>query len=179
MRHSLVPAFLAAALMLACASSIASEEIIAESVKPHPDSAPFQRLCEELMSHVLQHSNVEFAQASADLGTNTRGTLDEIVEIAFDCPSLTITVTGHTDSTENEAVHIELGKARAESVVAYLTKRGIDPERLRASDVGSDTPLARNDNATGLHINRLIEFSLDNKDTYSRADPVSGPGYVP
>ena len=161
MRHSVVPASLAAVLTLAGASSIASEEITPESVEPLPDSAQFNRLCEELMNQVLQEGTVEFAESSSELATNALGTLDEIVEIAFDCPSLSITVTGHTDNTGNEVANIELSKARAESVAAYLTKHGIDPGRLKAIGVGSDTPVASNKNAAGRHMNRRIEFKVE------------------
>ncbi len=160
MRDSVVPALLTAVFTLACANSIASEEIAPESVKPLHDPAHFNRLCEELMRQVLQQGNVEFAESSAELGTNALGTLDEIVEIAFDCPSLSITVTGHTDNTGNEAANRALSKARAESVVTYLTKRGIEPERLTASGVGSAVPIASNEDALGRQVNRRIEFEV-------------------
>ncbi len=136
MQHLFAPALLATVLALASAYSIASDEITEESVEPFPGSTRFNRLCEELMSRVLQQGNVTFAVSSAELGTNAFGMLDEIVEIAFDCPSLSITVTGNSDNTGNETANHALSKARAESVVTYMTERGIDPARLRACGAG-------------------------------------------
>lgn len=158
MRYLYFPVLLAVAL--AFASSIASEENAPESVQLLPDSGHFNNFCENLMSQVVQQGEVKFAESSADLGTNAMGMLDEIVEIAFDCPALFITITGHTDNTGNEAANRALSEGRAESVVAYLTEHGIDVGRLKASGVGSDSPIASNENRAGRQINRRIEFEL-------------------
>jgi len=160
MRHLLDPALLATVLTLACACSIASDEITQESVEPLPASAQFDRLCEKLMSQVLQEGIVKFTESRAELGSKALSMLDEIVEIAFDCPSLSITVTGHTDNTGNETANLALSNARAESVVAYLAERRIDPARLEASGAGSDAPIANNEDAAGRQINRRIDFEL-------------------
>ena len=160
MRRSFDPALLATVLTLACACSIASDEVRRESVQPLPDSAPFDRLCEELISRVLQQGVVKFADSSAVLGTGGLAMLDEIVEIAFDCPSLIIAVTGHTDNRGNPAANRALSQARAETVVAYLVGHGIDPLRLHASGAGSDEPIASNEDAAGRQLNRRIEFQL-------------------
>lgn len=154
--------------MLACACSIASDEIHGESVESPPDPAQFNRLCEQLMSQVLQHGIVMFSESNAELGTGGLAMLDEIVEIAVDCPSLSISVTGHTDNRGNEAANRALSQARAESVVAYLTEHGIDPGRLYASGAGSDKPIASNEDAAGRRVNRRIEFELRNIRTTGR-----------
>jgi OOP family OmpA-OmpF porin len=112
------------------------------------------------MLQVLRHANVNFAKSSAQFRTSALAALDEIVEIAFDCPSLMIAVTGHTDATGNDAANRALSKARAESVVTYLAEHGVDPLRLSADGVGSDAPIASNENAAGRQINRRIEFGL-------------------
>ncbi len=153
MRDSPDPALLVAMLALVFASNIAAE---GNSQK----SAQFNSLCQNLMGQVLQQANLNFAKSSDKIPTSAQSVLDEIVEIAFDCPALLISVTGHTDNTGNEATNRALSKARAESVVAYLTERGIDPLRLSADGVGSDTPIASNDNAAGRQVNRRIEFDL-------------------
>jgi OOP family OmpA-OmpF porin len=86
--------------------------------------------------------------------------LDEIAEIATDCPTASITVTGHTDSTGNESTNRALSEARAKSVVTYLIERGIEPQRLTTNGVGSAGAIASNDDAAGRQVNRRIEFEL-------------------
>ncbi len=160
MRRLLDSALAVVALSLLFAGRIASEEITQELVESAPDSARFEVICEYLMTQVLQDATVSFARSSVDIGTSALALLDEIVEIAFDCPSLKIAVTGHTDNRGDEALNRALSQARAESVVAYLTDRGINSGRLSASGVGSDAPIASNDNPTGRQVNRRIEFEL-------------------
>ncbi len=154
MPRSLDPALIVAVFALVFACNVSADQ-----------SAHLDNYCEELMSRVLQQADLNFEKSSDKIGTSSRSLLDEIVEIAFDCPSLTISVTGHTDNTGSEAGNRALSKARAESVVAYLTERGIDPGRLSAAGAGSDTPIASNEDAAGRQTNRRIEFdlSIENK----------------
>ena len=149
MPRSLDPALMVAVLALAFACNISADE-----------SVHLDKLCEELMSRVVQQAELNFEKSSDKIGTSARSLLDEIIEIAFDCPSLMISVTGHTDNTGNEDSNRALSKARAESVVAYLAERGIDQERLSAIGAGSATPIASNADAAGRQANRRIEFDL-------------------
>ena len=142
-------AILAVILSLSYASAVASDQV------------QHNRLCQELMSRVLQQDELTFAQSSDDLGTDVLGLLDEIVEIATDCPALSIAVTGHTDDTGNEPTNYSLSKARAEAVVAYLMEHGIEAGRLTAIGAGSATPIASNDDHAGRQVNRRIEFDID------------------
>ncbi len=149
MPRSIDPALVIAVLALAFARNVSADEAL------HQDT-----LCEELMGRVVQQADLIFEKSSDKIGTSARSLLDEIVEIAFDCPSLMITVTGHTDNTGNEAGNRALSKARAESVVAYLSERGIEKERLSATGAGSDTPIASNEDVAGRQENRRIEFEV-------------------
>ncbi len=160
MRGLLDPALIVAVFALVLAGNIAAEECSRESVDSNPGSAQFDSLCRNLMSQALRQANLNFEKSSDEIRTSARATLDEIIEIIFDCPSLVIVVTGHTDNTGEEAANRALSKARAESIVAYLTERGIDPGRLSASGVGSDTPIASNDTIAGRQLNRRIVFEL-------------------
>jgi OOP family OmpA-OmpF porin len=143
--------------LLAYSGSFASDEAAQESVDP----SMFDRQCEDLMKQVAQQSDIRFPESSAELGSNAHGLLDEIVEIVADCPSLSITVTGHADNTGNESFNRVLSRNRAAAVVAYLIDRGIESRRLTARGAGSETPIASNDNAAGRQINRRIEFETE------------------
>ncbi len=130
------------------------------NVVPVEKSAQFSRLCENLFARALHNRNVDFRESSARLRTNALSLLDEIAEIATDCPTASITVTGHTDSTGNESTNRALSEARAMSVVTYLIERGIEPHRLTTNGVGSAGAIASNEDAAGRQVNRRIEFEL-------------------
>jgi OOP family OmpA-OmpF porin len=160
MRHLLHPAMLVAILGLTYSGSIPADETTERTTEPPGDLARFNQDCVNLMQQVLHQGSIRFAMSSAKLGNDAHGVLDEIVEIAMDCPALSITITGHTDNTGDESFNKSLSRARAEAVVTYLTERGIEPERLTARGAGSDTPIASNDDLAGRRVNRRIEFEL-------------------
>ena len=49
---------------------------------------------------------------------------------------------------------------RAKAVVAYLVKKGVAAERLKAVGFGPDQPAASNDTPAGREQNRRVEFNL-------------------
>ena len=51
-------------------------------------------------------------------------------------------------------------KERAESVRAYLIKKGIEDKRLVAVGFGPDKPIAENDTPEGQEANRRVEFNI-------------------
>lgn len=123
-------------------------------------SSHFERLCENLFNSALQNGNVNFPRSSADLGSGSLSLLDEIVEIAADCPSLSIAVKGYTDGTGVESANSALSMARAEAVVAYMIGHGIRPQRLAAIGAGPDTMIARNDRSNRTETRQRIAFEL-------------------
>ena len=81
-------------------------------------------------------------------------------------PSAKIQVSGHTDSRGDDAYNLRLSQDRAQAVVDYLVRNGIESSRLTAVGYGETRPIARNenedltDNPIGRQLNRRIEISL-------------------
>ena len=86
--------------------------------------------------------------------------LDEAAAVLIKYPDLRIEVQGHTDSDGSEQSNFELSDRRAESVVRYMTGRGVSAERLTWMGYGESRPLVANDSASGKAINRRVEFHL-------------------
>ncbi len=122
--------------------------------------ASLEDQCRQLFVSVASERHIGFKPSSNELTTNAFSLLDEIVQIAADCPSAAITITGHTDDSGDEHVNQPLSKARADSVVAYMVARGIAAERLRSHGAGSSVPLFTEDNARARKLNRRIEFEI-------------------
>jgi OmpA-OmpF porin, OOP family len=49
---------------------------------------------------------------------------------------------------------------RADSVMSYLIRRGIDPSRLLALGMGDSWPVANNDSAAGRDQSRRVEVTV-------------------
>ena len=123
-------------------------------------AAPLSRQCVELFRTALRGRSIEFAQGSAEVRTATMPLLDELVQIAAECSAAAIKITGHTDSTGDEATNLALSRARAEAVAAYMTGAGIADDRITAIGVGSAEPLVDETGARARRLNRRIDVEL-------------------
>ena len=119
-----------------------------------------QQQCRQLFDSASSGRHIGFSRASAELKSNAYSLLDELIQIAADCPSSSIVVTGHTDNSGDELANLRLSKARAASVVAYMVERGIVANRLQSHGAGSSVPLVTEDNPRASERNRRTEFEL-------------------
>lgn len=101
-----------------------------------------------------------FALASAELDPAGMRTLDQLATLARRCPAAKIEISGHADAEGSTDFNQELSLSRVRSVVAHLTKAGVNPSRLSATGYGATRPIAANDTAVNRAKNRRIEFVL-------------------
>ncbi len=101
-------------------------------------------------------STVEFATGHAELTPAGKTTLDQVAACLKDGR---FEVAGYTDSQGKTEANQALSEARAASVVAYLTTKGIAADRMTAKGYGQTQPIASNDTAEGRQQNRRITFT--------------------
>jgi OOP family OmpA-OmpF porin len=114
--------------------------------------------CQDDVEALLHTRTIRFEEASAAIDPASQGLIDEVAAALRPCLGSVIAITGHTDSSGNEARNVALSRERAEAVQRALIQRGIPADGLRASGIGSSKPipkLAPTDPA-----NRRIEFSV-------------------
>ena len=116
--------------------------------------------CHQLFTSAFRGRHISFEHSSYELSSSAFSLIDELIQIAADCPSAAITITGYTDNSGDERTNQQLSKARADSVVAYMVARGIAAERLQSHGAGSSLPIATNDNAHARKLNRRIEAEI-------------------
>jgi outer membrane protein OmpA-like peptidoglycan-associated protein len=98
---------------------------------------------------------IQFNLGSAEISGSTRD-LETIYNLLVQAEETKLKVIGHTDATGNPQSNIVLSKARANSVVSYLTGRGISQDRFQLVDgKGSSVPISKNDSE-----NRRVEITL-------------------
>lgn len=86
------------------------------------------------------------------------GTINEIVELMNENPSLKFRIAGHTDSDGEESYNQKLSEDRAASVKSMLVQLGIDASRLESQGWGESKPLSENSTPEGKANNRRVEF---------------------
>jgi OOP family OmpA-OmpF porin len=85
--------------------------------------------------------------------------LDEVEAVMKQNPDLKVEVRGHTDNRFSKEYNQKLSEDRAESVVAYLVKKGIDRGRFVTVGYGLSTPAASNSTREGRAKNRRVELA--------------------
>ena len=116
--------------------------------------------CQVLLNQVKSEGIINFKRASAELDRVSNATLDRIVEVLSTCKSARIEVQGHTDAEGTPERNINLSNRRAQSVLGYLIRTGVDSARLTAVGYGETQPIAANDTAENRARNRRIEFAV-------------------
>ena len=107
--------------------------------------------------------NVTFATNSSTISSRFTNTLDSIASVLKEYPDSNITVSGHTDSTGNDAINNPLSVNRANSVANYLKQEGIASSRITAVGYGSKQPVASNSPSDGRAQNRRVEIKITAK----------------
>lgn len=128
----------------------------------------YQRQIDKLQAEVtdrglvLTLGDVLFASGSAELQGNANRNLDELVSFLNQYPERRVQIEGHTDNVGSAEYNKGLSLRRAESVSRYLTQQGIDSQRISATGIGMEQPVANNDSEMGRQQNRRVEIIIDN-----------------
>ncbi|MCX6222531.1 MAG: OmpA family protein [Bacteroidia bacterium] len=108
----------------------------------------------------IQLSNIYFETGKANLNTGVSSDLDRLIQFLKDNPASRLEIQGHTDNIGGLEVNNRLSQARANSVVDYLTKKGIDRNQLIAKGYGPSLPVADNATAEGRTKNRRVVMKV-------------------
>ncbi|MEI8086599.1 MAG: carboxypeptidase regulatory-like domain-containing protein, partial [Paludibacter sp.] len=109
---------------------------------------------------VFKFKNVNFNTGTADLTLEALEVLNLVSGILIENPKLQIEISGHTDNDGKAPKNLALSKARAKSVVTYLTSKGAKPQQMKSLGFGQTKPIATNATPEGKAENRRVEFKV-------------------
>jgi outer membrane protein OmpA-like peptidoglycan-associated protein len=118
------------------------------------------KACEEELTSLAAAGQILFAVGSADLESISFPTLDRLADAAKSCPGMAIEVGGHTSAEGGRDLNQQLSLKRAQSVVGYLVRAGVDATRLQPAGYGASRPVAPNSSDESMARNRRIEFTV-------------------
>lgn len=104
--------------------------------------------------------NIFYETGSKELNSSSEVELDKLVQLLKDNPTLRIQINGHTDAVGKAADNLALSNARAQAVVDYLVKKGIQAARLKFKGFGATQPIADNNTEEGRAKNRRTEVKV-------------------
>jgi len=93
----------------------------------------------------IELPNIEYEYNKSVLTPEAKISLNGLVDILKENPTLSIELGSHTDFRGSADYNRKLAQARAESAVRYLIEKGIDPSRMKAKGFGEDKPKVINE----------------------------------
>lgn len=114
--------------------------------------------CQDVVGDLLRTRSIRFEESSAYIAPGSDVLLDEVADALRPCLGSIIAITGHTDSSGEDAGNIALSRERAVAVRDALVARGIPADGMRARGYGSAVPVEGLDPDDPA--NRRIEFSV-------------------
>ncbi len=131
-----------------------------------PDSAGYQEYYKIILMSKIKIGesiilrNIFFDFDKATLRDESTAELERLYKILVDNPTIKVEISGHTDSEGSDDYNLDLSDRRAESVVKYLSEKGIDSGRMIWKGYGETVPIATNETAEGRQENRRTEFKI-------------------
>jgi len=116
-------------------------------------------------------NNVFFDYNKSTLKDESYIELDKLVKILTINPNLYVEISGHTDSIGSDSYNKKLSDDRAEAVLQYLKRKGIDEKRMLAVGYGEEFPVAPNSTEEGRKRNRRTEMIIVEKLDSTKTKP--------
>lgn len=108
----------------------------------------------------LVTTGIMFDVASDVIRPESYGVLKEIAGVLKDNSSVTVKITGHTDSDGNDQQNLELSRRRAAAVKKALSNEfDIEAGRMQTDGLGETKPVGDNSTKEGKFQNRRVEFT--------------------
>lgn len=103
-------------------------------------------------------TGIKFDVNKATIKAESMGTINYVVKMMNDNPTLNFTVEGHTDSDGNDAANLTLSEARAKAIAGKMEELGIASSRLKTKGWGESKPMTGNTTPEEKAQNRRVEF---------------------
>lgn len=107
--------------------------------------------------------NIYFETGKSELKPESYGTLNSVVKLMQNNPTLVLEISGHTDNIGSKKYNENLSRSRAKSCVEYLIGQGITEDRLQYKGFGFQFSIFPNNNEEGRAKNRRVEFKIISK----------------
>jgi OmpA-OmpF porin, OOP family len=128
--------------------------------------------------------DIEYQTGSAKIVMNDKSkkVLSQVAQLMKDNAEVTkLRIEGNTDNAGEDKGfdNAKLSQQRAQSIADYLTKNGVDPNRLVVVGYGSAHPLAPNDTPAHMALNRYTDFVVQEFNGQPVEESGPPPGAVP
>lgn len=120
-----------------------------------PDAVPV-----EVVRYTGVIAGITFDNNKDSIRSTSEGILSASLATLLQFPDMKIEIQGHTDSKADDLYNLDLSQRRANQVMLWFIRSGVDPSRLRAVGYGETLPISDNQTDEGRATNRRVEFRL-------------------
>lgn len=139
----------------------AKTDSLISKVIPAKEVKKFIKTIEEIKNKInMAAKRIFFETAKATLLKQSFSPLNEIVKILKENEFIKLDIEGHTDDIGSISYNELLSQRRANAVMDYLIKEGINKNRLSAKGYGELKPIASNKTAAGRAQNRRAVMNI-------------------
>ena len=101
---------------------------------------------------------INFDTGKATIRPDSEPVLSEVAKMLKANPEWAMVVAGHTDNVGTRASNLTLSRQRAQSVIAWLSRNGVEEARLVPAGFGDMRPIADNKDEPGRQQNRRVDL---------------------
>ncbi|MFK8056241.1 MAG: OmpA family protein [Saprospiraceae bacterium] len=101
-----------------------------------------------------------FQQSLSEIKKQSLPQLERLRDVLNKYPNIYVRIEGHTDGNGKPAALDKLSRERAQAILAYLLRNGIDPVRVQARGLGAKKPIASDETKQGRETNRRVEVII-------------------
>ncbi|MBC7486527.1 MAG: OmpA family protein [Cytophagaceae bacterium] len=112
------------------------------------------------VGQTIRLNNIFFDVNKAVLKPHSSEELDRLIVLLKENPKMEIEISGHTDNQGADEYNLTLSQQRVESVLVYLTSKGIPAIRLKGKGHGESKAIASNETEEGRATNRRVDFTI-------------------
>ena len=136
---------------------------------PPPEPAPPPKPIKALGKAKIEKDEIkipgkvhfETDKATIKEDKETKEILQTVADVMKENTQITkLRIEGHTDDTGGDDHNMKLSQGRADAVIAWLVKAGVDKSRLDGKGWGEHHGLVKNDTKENKEMNRRVEFKL-------------------
>jgi outer membrane protein OmpA-like peptidoglycan-associated protein len=136
----------------------------AEELAKEIPGATIERVGEGLL--VTFDSGLLFAYDSDVIEGAARDNLNNLAESIREYPNTELLIVGHTDSIGSDSYNQDLSQRRARSAATYLSRQGVNTQRIDTAGRGESEPVADNATNSGRSENRRVEVAIFASEEY-------------
>ena len=116
---------------------------------------------DQIIIQNIKATPVHFVSGKSYLTNYSKGILNKLIKILNDDKANMVNIFGYADSQGTDEYNMKLSQTRIESVIEYLTSKGIAANRIiHQKAFGEANPVASNDTEEGRLKNRRVEFEI-------------------